>query len=104
MGVEPYFSSDHDPAPGTAETGITQSQLSAVPNPESIVSAWTYLADSLTLDDLTFNEQLLTPRLATDTGGGESATGAARGPWGPTRAFPGATILITLTITVLGPH
>ncbi|KAI1903080.1 hypothetical protein AGOR_G00023530 [Albula goreensis] len=55
------------------------------------------LADSLALDDLTFNEQLLTPRLATE---GASATGSARGLWGP----GGATVLLTLIITLLGPH
>ncbi|KAJ8266927.1 hypothetical protein GJAV_G00136270 [Gymnothorax javanicus] len=61
------------------------------------------VAGSLALDDLTFNEQLLTPRLASDSEGGESPTGATRGLRGPT-ALPGATFLFTLIITMLGSH
>ncbi|KAG5843620.1 hypothetical protein ANANG_G00152870 [Anguilla anguilla] len=63
-----------------------------------------HLAGGLALDDLTFNEQQKTPRLDTDLEGGESATGAARGLWGPSRALPGATFLLILIVTVLGPH
>ncbi|XP_064206682.1 glypican-3-like isoform X1 [Anguilla rostrata] len=62
------------------------------------------LAGGLALDDLTFNEQQKTPRLDTDSEGGESVTGAARGLWGPSRALPGATFLLILIVTVLGPH
>ncbi|TSP25415.1 hypothetical protein Baya_9640 [Bagarius yarrelli] len=37
------------------------------------------LADNLAMDDLTFHELLLTPRLSTDTHGGASLPGAADG-------------------------
>ncbi|KAG7484299.1 hypothetical protein MATL_G00047730 [Megalops atlanticus] len=62
------------------------------------------LADSLALDDLTFNEQLLTPRLVTDTDGGPSVTGAAGGLWDIGRAPPGPALLILVLVTLFGPH
>lgn len=45
------------------------------------------LADNLAMDDLTFHELLLTPRLATDTHGGASAPGAADSLYVPAHAF-----------------
>ncbi|KAK3535896.1 hypothetical protein QTP70_021190 [Hemibagrus guttatus] len=47
----------------------------------------TDLADNLAMDDLTFHELLLTPRLATDTHGGASVPGAADGLYVPTCVF-----------------
>lgn len=47
----------------------------------------TDLADNLAMDDLTFHELLLTPRLATDTHGGASVPGAADGLYVPNRVF-----------------
>ncbi|XP_053486778.1 glypican-3 [Ictalurus furcatus] len=45
------------------------------------------LADNLAMDDLTFHELLLTPRLATDTHAGASVPGAADGLRVPARVF-----------------
>lgn len=39
------------------------------------------------MDDLTFHELLLTPRLSTDTHGGASVPGAADGLYVPARVF-----------------
>lgn len=45
------------------------------------------LADNLAMDDLTFHELLLTPRLSTDTHGGAFVPGAADGLYVPARVF-----------------
>ncbi|XP_051514733.1 glypican-3-like [Myxocyprinus asiaticus] len=45
------------------------------------------LADNLAIDDLTFHELLLTPRLATDTHAGAPASGAAQAAYVPSGTF-----------------
>lgn len=52
------------------------------------------LADNLAMDDLTFHELLLTPRLATDTHGGASVPGAADGLYAPACVFVLFVILL----------
>ncbi|XP_010896099.1 glypican-3 [Esox lucius] len=49
------------------------------------------LADNLAMDDFTFHEQLLTPRLATDRTGGQPSSAAA----------PGAALPLTLSFLLL---
>ncbi|XP_036405042.1 glypican-3 [Megalops cyprinoides] len=62
------------------------------------------LADNSAMDDLTFHEQLLTPRLATDAEGGESVPGGTRGLWGPDKPLPGVAVLLTVLLILLRLH
>ncbi|XP_064182327.1 glypican-3 isoform X1 [Anguilla rostrata] len=56
------------------------------------------LADNLAMDDLTFHQQLLTPRVSAGAEGAQSVAGGARGLSGAT---PGAATLLTVPLILL---
>ncbi|MFT7802143.1 glypican-3-like [Arapaima gigas] len=59
------------------------------------------LADNLAMDDFSFPGHTLNP---SDTEGGASATGAARDPFRAGALSPGAVVLLTVTVFLLGPR
>ncbi|XP_058252197.1 glypican-3 isoform X2 [Hemibagrus wyckioides] len=78
-GLESGDCDDEDECAGVSGLGL--------PTRRKRLRIFADLADNLAMDDLTFHELLLTPRLATDTHGGASVPGAAHGLYVPNHVF-----------------